>query len=132
MIINRIGETTSEINIDGVKQYHTYGEKFNDETNEIVFSANMNYLEADVSNVETMFNDLYTAYITPTPFSAETLRGQRASLLNDSDWTVMPDSPLSDSKKTEWTTYRQQLRDITDGIDTEEKAKAVVFPTPPE
>ena len=24
----------------------------------------------------------------------------------------MPDSPLTDSKKTEWATYRQQLRDI--------------------
>ena len=132
MIINRIGEVTSETNSDGVKQYCTYCEKFNDETNEIVFSANMNYLEADVSNVETMFNDLYTAHITPTPFSVETLRGQRVSLLNNSDWTVMPDSPLSDSKKVEWTTYRQQLRDITNGIDTEAKALAVTFPTPPE
>ena len=25
----------------------------------------------------------------------------------------MPDSPLSDSKKAEWKTYRQALRDIT-------------------
>ena len=34
-------------------------------------------------------------------------------LLELSDWTVMPDSPLSDSKQTEWKTYRQSLRDIT-------------------
>ena len=34
-------------------------------------------------------------------------------LLINSDWTVMPDSPLSDSKQTEWKTYRQSLRDIT-------------------
>jgi hypothetical protein len=41
------------------------------------------------------------------------LRGERNNLLKDSDWTVLPDSPLSDSKKDEWKTYRQALRDIT-------------------
>ena len=29
------------------------------------------------------------------------------------DWTQATDSPLSDEKKAEWATYRQQLRDIT-------------------
>ena len=41
------------------------------------------------------------------------LRDYRNNLLRQSDWTVMPDSPLSDSKKAEWKTYRQALRDIT-------------------
>ena len=39
-----------------------------------------------------------------------TLRG---SLLRASDWTQIPDSPLSSDKKTEYQTYRQALRDIT-------------------
>ena len=43
----------------------------------------------------------------------EALRIHRNRLLQQSDWTVMPDSPLSDSKKSEWKTYRQELRDIT-------------------
>lgn len=29
-----------------------------------------------------------------------------------SDWTQLPDSPLSDAKKAEWAVYRQALRDI--------------------
>ena len=41
------------------------------------------------------------------------LRTYRNMLLNSCDWTVMSDSPLSDSKQTEWKTYRQSLRDIT-------------------
>tara|TARA_R100000654_G_scaffold4334_1_gene12893 strand:+ start:623 stop:862 length:240 start_codon:yes stop_codon:yes gene_type:complete len=41
------------------------------------------------------------------------LREHRNYLLNQSDWTVSVDSPLSDSKKAEWKTYRQALRDIT-------------------
>ena len=46
---------------------------------------------------------------------AETLidfRIERDEKLAESDWTQVPDSPLSDSKKTEWQTYRQALRDI--------------------
>ena len=40
------------------------------------------------------------------------LREKRNNLLAESDWTVMPDSPVSDSKKSEWETYRQALRDL--------------------
>ena len=125
------GETTSETNVDGVTQYHTYGQKLNDETNEIIYSTDMYYLAADVDNVETIFETHYTSSTTPTPFSADTLRAQRKDLINNRDWTVMSDSPLSDSKKAEWVTYRQALRDITNGIDTEAKALAVTFPTQP-
>ena len=39
-------------------------------------------------------------------------RLERDILLRDSDWTQFGDSPLSDSKKTEWATYRQSLRDL--------------------
>ena len=41
------------------------------------------------------------------------LRTYRNNLLCESDWTQAVDSPLSDSKKAEWKTYRQSLRDIT-------------------
>lgn len=40
-------------------------------------------------------------------------RTVRNELLQASDWTQMPDSPLSNSKKAEWATYRQKLRDFT-------------------
>ena len=42
----------------------------------------------------------------------ELLRNYRNKLLAVSDWTVLPDSPLSESKKNEWKTYRQALRDL--------------------
>ena len=40
-------------------------------------------------------------------------RAVRNKKLLDSDWTQAPDSPLSDTKKKEWATYRQALRDLT-------------------
>lgn len=39
-------------------------------------------------------------------------RHKRSIRLEDSDWTQGNDSPLSTSKKTEWGTYRQTLRDL--------------------
>ena len=48
----------------------------------------------------------------------KSLRTQRNVLLAESDWTQMSDSPLTDSKKTEWATYRQTLRDLPSQVDT--------------
>ena len=45
------------------------------------------------------------------------LRNTRNIELSLSDWTQSADSPLSDSKKQEWATYRQQLRDMTSTTD---------------
>ena len=47
----------------------------------------------------------------------ESLRKRRNQLLQESDWTQFSDSPLTDTKKTEWATYRQSLRDVTSGLD---------------
>jgi len=57
------------------------------------------------------------------------LRQKRNALIASSDWTVLPDSPLTN--KTAWLEYRQDLRDITKGVNTEAKVKAVVFPDKP-
>ena len=40
-------------------------------------------------------------------------RAVRNKKLERCDWTQAPDSPLSDTKKAEWATYRQKLRDLT-------------------
>jgi len=39
-------------------------------------------------------------------------RQVRNDLLAMSDWTQLPDSPLTDAKRAEWATYRQALRDV--------------------
>ena len=57
------------------------------------------------------------------------LRQRRDALLKSSDWVMISDSPIAD--KTSWQTYRQELRDITDGLTTVADVNAVVFPTKP-
>ena len=44
---------------------------------------------------------------------AEEHRNKRDKLLAASDFTQLPDVPLSDELKQKWTVYRQELRDIT-------------------
>ena len=45
-------------------------------------------------------------------------RLQRDRLLAQSDWTQLPDSPLDTATRSDWQTYRQQLRDLDmDGGD---------------
>ena len=68
----------------------------------------------------------------------QALRLHRNRLLEESDWTVMSDSPLSDSKKDEWKTYRQALRDITKTAKPKSSylpaildTSSVTFPTKP-
>lgn len=59
------------------------------------------------------------------------LRNTRNQLLNECDWTDLPNAPLTSEKKTEWQTYRTKLRDLTNGLDTVEKVEAKEFPTKP-
>ena len=44
---------------------------------------------------------------------AASVREERDRLLAESDWTQLPDAPITASMKTAWATYRQNLRDIT-------------------
>ena len=55
------------------------------------------------------------------------LRAKRNQLLQDTDFHALSDNTMSE----DMTTYRQELRDITEGITTVEQANAVVFPTKP-
>ena len=45
------------------------------------------------------------------------LREQRNMLLQECDWTQSPGSPLSSDKKTEWATYRTNLRNLPASYD---------------
>ena len=44
------------------------------------------------------------------------VRRERSRLLMESDWTQLPSSNLSESKKVEWESYRQILRDLPANI----------------
>ena len=57
----------------------------------------------------------------------ENLREKRNRLLAETDWMANSDVMMS----SEMTTYRQQLRDLTNGLTTVEQVEAVTWPTKP-
>lgn len=56
------------------------------------------------------------------------LRTKRNNLLSESDWTQVPDAPLTETQKAEWRIYRQKLRDLP--ANTEDP-RNVIWPTKP-
>ena len=55
------------------------------------------------------------------------LRQKRNSLLAETDYLALSDNTLADNIKP----YRQELRDLTNGLDTVEKVANVTWPTKP-
>jgi len=60
------------------------------------------------------------------------LRAKRDALLNETDWIVTKAKETGTTIPTAWKTYRQALRDITNGLNTVADVEAVVFPEKPE
>ena len=55
------------------------------------------------------------------------VRSKRNNLLAETDYLALSDNTLS----SDMTTYRQNLRDITNGVDTVDKCNAIDWPTKP-
>lgn len=72
---------------------------------------------------------------TEWAWDAELLLGDvrkiRNAKLTATDWTQVPDAPLSDEQKLAWQEYRQALRDIMDSVDGISSVDDVAWPTQP-
>jgi hypothetical protein len=53
------------------------------------------------------------------------LRAKRNRLLSATDYLALSDNTMTEEART----YRQALRDITEGLTTKEQVETVVFPT---
>jgi hypothetical protein len=59
--------------------------------------------------------------------SLASLRAKRNSLLAQTDYLALSDNTLSAAMSS----YRQSLRDLTEGLSTVEQVNSIVFPTKP-
>ena len=62
----------------------------------------------------------------------ESIRLVRSELLSASDWTQMPDAPLTEQQRTAWAIYRQSLRDVPQNNLNAESIDDIIWPTKPE
>ena len=97
---------------------------------EITPDSNEFYTLSNVVNVVDDITKTVTGTRTANPISDinawEIVRSMRNNELTATDWTQLPDSPLTTEKKAEWAVYRQALRDIT----TQENPREIVWATP--
>jgi hypothetical protein len=61
--------------------------------------------------------------------TAKPIIEKRDGLLYASDWTQIPNNPLTTEQQQAWAAYRQELRDITNQPDY---PWSVTFPKPPQ
>lgn len=100
-------------------------------------NTNMGAIEGHVTNLSGYKVDLTTDphSIIDKPADtiniAEHIRHVRTGILKWCDWTIGADSPLSDSKKAEWQTYRQALRDLP-STNTATEVDNITWPSQPE
>lgn len=101
-------------------------------------APNLGYINGQVPNCMEYKINLETLEVESqeNPFNLfdinRWMRERRNNLLIESDWTQGDDSPLSDSKKTEWQTYRQALRDVPANNSSATVREDITWPTQPE
>ena len=66
----------------------------------------------DDGNVQTVDAQTATYRAHVDADAAASARFTRTTLLDESDWTQVNDSPLSNELKTTWATYREGLRNL--------------------
>ena len=104
---------------------------------EIILPDTLGYVEGTYTLLHKKWNGSQVVdYAIPYISNSNTIlvRNKRNELLAQSDWTQLPDSPLSQTKKNAWSKYRQQLRDMMASYtDSEENTlDKVIFPKPPK
>lgn len=108
--------------------------KFIAEGNEAVSISNEKAKQVDASSeplflVEGNLITLKEKLFKDNPEAIkESLRPERNRLLAESDWTQLNDSPLPEDKVVVWAAYRQDLRDLTESINSKGE---VEFPAAP-
>ncbi len=71
----------------------------------------------NVRGTYRVINGSHSLYVNTTEeqntIDLDNARVRRSRLLSESDWVVLPNSPVTGAKLEQWVTYRQALRDIT-------------------
>ena len=121
---------------DGRIAYHDFGGKETQVQNLIKNNPGLVYMEGRCSSKGCKVNVSVTPHVVEHNVVGivppmHYIREKRNIFLKQCDWTIGPDSPLSDSKKAEWQAYRQALRDIPANNPDATDKNNIVWPTPP-
>ena len=98
--------------------------KRSDVSPSVVNSKQVELSDAEKDAIVKMWNE---NLVSEVDVALGVLRKKRNRLLAETDYLALSDNTLSNDMKK----YRQDLRDLTTGLDTVEKVNSVTFPTKP-
>lgn len=97
---------------------------------------NTHYIENNISieipqkpNNHSVFDYSIKQWIPNAAIAINEIINVRQQKLITSDWTQIPNGPLTEQQKQAWAVYRQELRDITSQSGYPFN---VIWPTPPQ
>ncbi len=70
------------------------------------------YAKLKIERIENLYDGIISQ-IKDFSFIKTTVLDSRNKLLEQSDYIMMPDYPISEEEREKWAVYRQELRDIT-------------------
>lgn len=108
---NYSGINAFQIDTDGTSDV-----ELNDGTHRAPTQAEIDALSDKYDTVHSDLTDQENAFLN----SWDNVRGARNYLLQKTDWSVLTDSPLSETEKNNYKTYRQSLRDIPSTYSSEQ------------
>ena len=98
--------------------------KRSDVSPSVINSKQVELSDAEKDAIVKMWNE---NLVSEVDVALGVLRKKRNRLLAETDYLALSDNTLSNDMKK----YRQDLRDLTTGLDTVEKVNSVTFPTKP-
>tara|TARA_B100000427_G_scaffold319849_1_gene318571 strand:- start:963 stop:1838 length:876 start_codon:yes stop_codon:yes gene_type:complete len=89
------------------------------------------YLIDSLENDE-FSNELARMYSKQKEISPLSIRLARNFLLDETDWTQLPDAPIDADLKAQYTLYRTKLRELTESTEFSTETAETKFPIAPE
>ena len=104
-----------------------------DASNVFPVSADLSWVDVadDTTTDDTYESGKVVKFSISVEDSWTYVRMLRDAKLSACDWTVVTDTPLSDSKKAEWVAYRTLLRDYPSTLNDTTVQQTLTWPTKP-
>jgi hypothetical protein len=129
--VSATGEILRTVQTDDIDSQIQSGESYLEGS----IDASVYYIENDAAVAIPAKPDQYSVFDFTTKqwvqqenLAIADVLPKRQRLLYSSDWTQIPNNPLTSEQQAAWATYRQELRDIPSQSGYPFN---VIFPTPP-
>jgi len=129
--LNNTGEILKTIQTDNIDSQIQSGESYVEGS----IDSSFYYIEDNVAveippktSPYAVFNFTTKQWVLNENLAIANVLPKRQKLLYSSDWTQIPNGPLTQQQQEAWAVYRQQLRDIPEQSGYPFN---VVWPTPP-